>query len=278
MESKNKTVKFDDIVSVNRKLKGCTLESDPNGKRYVTVNQRVLGFRALYPMGSIVTKWLELNENTAICEATVSDETGNVLATAHAREERKVTSNDAKEASINSTSYVENCETSAVGRALGFLGIGCDASIASYEEVLTAVTQQKSAEKVEQAKAVEPVKTEPTVATAATQVVAPTEHSEQMSIPDALAHCGENKALGKLQGKPLKAFVEGSDGKGVHDMEKAKAKLSYIAQNMSGKDSLAAKTILLGLKNGEIEMKPFVKEVMPEPEEEFSITVDNLPF
>ena len=36
---------------------------------------------------------------------------------------------------INKTSYVENCETSAVGRALAMLGIGIDTSIASANEV-----------------------------------------------------------------------------------------------------------------------------------------------
>jgi hypothetical protein len=45
---------------------------------------------------------------------------------------------------INSTSFIENCETSAVGRCLGMLGIGIDTSIASYEEVANAIEQQNS--------------------------------------------------------------------------------------------------------------------------------------
>ena len=44
---------------------------------------------------------------------------------------------------INKTSYIENCETSAVGRALGMCGIGIDTSIASYDEVATAIAQQE---------------------------------------------------------------------------------------------------------------------------------------
>ena len=51
---------------------------------------------------------------------------------------------------INKTSYIENCETSAWGRALGNLGIGIDTSIASAEEVQNAVLNQspkKSAKK-----------------------------------------------------------------------------------------------------------------------------------
>ena len=43
---------------------------------------------------------------------------------------------------INKTSYIENCETSAVGRALGFLGIGIDGSVASADEVKTAILNQ----------------------------------------------------------------------------------------------------------------------------------------
>jgi hypothetical protein len=46
---------------------------------------------------------------------------------------------------INKTSYVENCETSAVGRALGFLGIGIETSIATADEVSMAVNKQQYA-------------------------------------------------------------------------------------------------------------------------------------
>ena len=37
---------------------------------------------------------------------------------------------------------MENCETSAVGRALAFLGIGNDESIASADEVANAINNQ----------------------------------------------------------------------------------------------------------------------------------------
>ena len=49
--------------------------------------------------------------------------------------------------SINRTSYIENCETSAVGRALAMCGIGINASIASYEEVNSAVYAKAEAVK-----------------------------------------------------------------------------------------------------------------------------------
>jgi hypothetical protein len=44
---------------------------------------------------------------------------------------------------INKTSYVENCETSAIGRALAMLGIGIDTSIASANEVSDAIAKQE---------------------------------------------------------------------------------------------------------------------------------------
>ncbi len=46
---------------------------------------------------------------------------------------------------INETSYIENCETSAVGRALGMLALGIDTAVASYEEVQNAVKAQDAA-------------------------------------------------------------------------------------------------------------------------------------
>ena len=44
---------------------------------------------------------------------------------------------------INKTSFVENCETSAWGRALGNLGIGIDTAVASAEEVKNAILNQE---------------------------------------------------------------------------------------------------------------------------------------
>ena len=53
---------------------------------------------------------------------------------------------------INKTSALENCETSSVGRALGFLNIGIDTSIATAEEVGNAIHQQKSPVKLKDVK------------------------------------------------------------------------------------------------------------------------------
>ena len=52
---------------------------------------------------------------------------------------------------INKTSYIENCETSAVGRALGMCGFGIDVSVCSAEELQNALNnQEKTAKKGEE--------------------------------------------------------------------------------------------------------------------------------
>jgi len=54
---------------------------------------------------------------------------------------------DESKSQINRTSAIENCETSATGRALGLLGLGSESSIASAEEVQNAIHQQGSQSK-----------------------------------------------------------------------------------------------------------------------------------
>lgn len=117
------------IEEINAKLKRVNIK----GKDYVEVPQRVQGFRELFPSGTITTEWLILEKDWCVCQATVAID-GVVVAQGSAFEERK--------GNINTTSYIENCETSAVGRALGFLGIGSAAAIASADEVRHAMAQQ----------------------------------------------------------------------------------------------------------------------------------------
>ena len=57
------------------------------------------------------------------------------MVSAHAQEYRD-------SSYINKTSFLENGFTSALGRALGYLGIGLDTSIASADEVGNAVSNQ----------------------------------------------------------------------------------------------------------------------------------------
>lgn len=137
-------MEYQRIAEVNKRLNPMELtrENKKTGEitksNYNTVNQRVLAFRELYPNGRIETEILEIDATAVLFKATAYDDDGKVIATGHAREE--------KEASfINKTSYVENCETSAVGRCLGIIGIGIADALASYEEVANAITQQNKA-------------------------------------------------------------------------------------------------------------------------------------
>lgn len=109
---------------------------DVKGKKYVMVKDKVKAFRALCPGGSITTELLGMQEGLAIIKATVRDEDGTVLGTGHACE---------KEGSsqVNSTSWLENAETSAIGRAIGnATGLGIDDSFGSADEVANAILQQ----------------------------------------------------------------------------------------------------------------------------------------
>ena len=66
----------------------------------------------------------ELKGNAVIIKASILDQAGAVLATGHAME-------ISGSSHINKGSHIENCETSAWGRALANFGIGIDVSVAS---------------------------------------------------------------------------------------------------------------------------------------------------
>ncbi len=107
---------------------------------YVAVNERIEKFYEKYPQGSIETE-IAYNDNGQVIFKAYAyrDREDNRPATGHAME---------KEGSsfINKTSHIENCETSAVGRALAMLGFEIKKSIASKEEVENAQLQQDIAD------------------------------------------------------------------------------------------------------------------------------------
>lgn len=112
-------------------------------KEYATVPERVKAFRQICPGGSIATEIVTLTDNMVVMKSTVADEDGKVLSTGMAFERPD-------SSYINKTSFIENCETSAVGRALGWLALGVDASMASAEELANAITQQQDIKRREQ--------------------------------------------------------------------------------------------------------------------------------
>lgn len=117
---------YEDIKKINASL----IPMDIKGKKYIPVNERVKAFRMLVPEGTIETELVSSTDNYIIFKAKVFVN-GDLKATGYAEEVRG-------SSNINRTSAIENCETSAVGRALGFLGIGIDTSIASFEEINNA--------------------------------------------------------------------------------------------------------------------------------------------
>lgn len=122
---------YEELVSANKELETV----DIKGKAYVQVNKRVLAFRKLFPEGKIETEIVDLTDGVVTMKAYIYDDNGNLLATGYSQE--KETSSY-----INKTSFIENAETSAVGRALGWVGIGVDSSMASAEEVANAIINQ----------------------------------------------------------------------------------------------------------------------------------------
>lgn len=111
------------------------------GKAYVEVNERIKYFRESgnYNGWSLSSEVVHLDENSCVIRAEVRDENWVLRATGFAQE-------DKSSSFINKTSYVENCETSAWGRALANLGIGIDTSIASSNEVSMAIAKQNAPE------------------------------------------------------------------------------------------------------------------------------------
>ena len=105
------------------------------GKEYVEVNERLIYFRKTYPKFSLTSEVLEKTDKSILILASILNEDGRVIATGMAEEEKGSTF-------INKTSYVENCETSAWGRALANFGIGIDSQVCSYEEVANAKLNQ----------------------------------------------------------------------------------------------------------------------------------------
>ena len=110
-----------------------------HGKEYSTVAYRVNKLRDdLKQDVSIETDLISSDDTYVIMKATIKDKEGRVIATGHAEERRDSTM-------INKTSALENCETSAIGRALAAFGLA-GTEFASADEVATAISNQPKGE------------------------------------------------------------------------------------------------------------------------------------
>ena len=105
-----------------------------HGKIYLTVAYRVNEFRKECEHWGITTEIVEANDSIVIMKATILNPDGFIVGTGYAEEKRG-------SSMINKTSALENCETSAIGRALAACGYG-GTEYASANEVQNAIHQQ----------------------------------------------------------------------------------------------------------------------------------------
>ena len=134
IEKANSEIK---TIDINRKNK----DGEVKTTKYAGVSERVLAYRKVYPNRRIETEIQEITENSIRIKAVVYNEENEILATGHAGE--------VKSGMINSVSMIENCETSAVGRALGFAGFGIDGGIASEQEMQKVEEYKLANKKIE---------------------------------------------------------------------------------------------------------------------------------
>lgn len=128
-------VSYEQIEAANAAI----IPTDIKGRNYADVNQRIKAFRKVFPDGFIINDMISNENGVCIFKSEVGYYTENgdpmILGTGMAYEKENSTF-------INKTSYIENCETSACGRALGMAGFGIDTSVASAEEVQNAMANQ----------------------------------------------------------------------------------------------------------------------------------------
>jgi len=90
-----------------------------NLNEYQTVQERVEIFRQLHPTGRIVNEIVLINEKEVVMKSSVYLDVNDAHPVAVDFAQENVASKG-----VNSTSWVENCATSAAGRALALLGGG----------------------------------------------------------------------------------------------------------------------------------------------------------
>lgn len=110
------------------------------GKEYKTVAKRVDEFRKEHKQElGIQTNLVSIDERTVVIKAEIINKEGFVIATGYAEENRQ-------SSNINKTSALENCETSAIGRALANFGLA-GGEYASADEVAQTISRHEKSKK-----------------------------------------------------------------------------------------------------------------------------------
>lgn len=125
-----------------------------NLENYSTVNERIVEFWKKYPSGRIVTNLTSIDTENATNRMVVvhaevyadREPSSPPIATGLSKEREGSTY-------VNKTSFLENCETSAIGRALANLGFGVEKARPSREEMeAVARAEQEHKETLERIK------------------------------------------------------------------------------------------------------------------------------
>ena len=95
---------------------------------YETVAQRLERFWTAFPHGQIVTNMMHYDASTVIFRCEAFDNDGRLISTGWAEEVLG-------SSPVNKTSFLENCETSSVGRCISNSGLGHTGERASMEEM-----------------------------------------------------------------------------------------------------------------------------------------------
>lgn len=117
--------------------------AQPGGKKYTEVAKRIEVFRTHFGLDySLESEVMVDDGHRVVIKATIRNPAGAVIATGFAEEIR----NSSK---VNKTSPIENCESSAWGRALANLGMH-GGQIASIDEIRKAARNEDALDEKQQ--------------------------------------------------------------------------------------------------------------------------------
>lgn len=140
---------YEDIKKANDEARVTLIKVGNKTNGYVEVNERIKAFRKVYPEGFILTEMVSNQDGVCVFRSEVGYYIADikvVLGTGTAYENEGSTF-------INKTSFIENCETSSVGRALGMAGFGIDDDVASADEINGTIAQSEADKAKNQQKA-----------------------------------------------------------------------------------------------------------------------------
>lgn len=117
------------------------MSGKPNLDNYVSVEERITAFHSAHPEGAIQTEITHLTDALVVVKATVFKTPDHPRpTTAHSQ------INIPGKTPFTRDSEIENAETSAVGRALAFMGFDVRRGIASREEVRNKHNEERDPE------------------------------------------------------------------------------------------------------------------------------------